>query len=632
MGGGAAASLPLTGKRDRSKLAAPQGACGRFGFASTGKICSHSIDQHQMKKLFRGQGVNDSYVELSGFDKHGVNGRTFLATAQKTGKTVIIKMPLLEGVSSQDMGARIQNLNTFLGIEGRILRKLKGVKGVAELLDQGITDYRGDSIRFNAYEFIPGVDLETWTDLYAKHHKKKTFQGIGEAETWLQIANNLTSILTDVHSRKIVHGDLWHQNIIVRDVKPEAFAPHAKSKLALIDFGWGIALDQRTSLRADRNIWIPNWAPERVKHDNSNPRWYSPVDVYSLGNTLLFLAAGKCEIIPFLPELVRAIPNRKEAYRIHNLHGSKQNNSPIFRSDTDLKAQIAELISKRNPTLYDAFPAISEIIMYCMRPDVARRAKHAGIVGRQMKALTPLKVGKRHFHIPELKKSAASFNSILNKSCSSRTHPILLRLVHNDIEKMAHQFGQSKMMFLERQGERDDLILDLTSCIGETQAGDQIKGVLALRLLQVNNLGPAGRFIASLANAAKFGVAVEIVVLVKSPDDKSADYSLLNNDLLKRARECEKNGGLQKGKFSVKVLVYDEKEYETFAREHGSFLLITTPHGVVAMDADFERSGGRCTALRFSSRTVYSPDVIIFNDFFNAIYETEESIKGQAVT
>jgi serine/threonine protein kinase len=319
-----------------------------------------------MKKNF--QCEKEIYTMQPGFDKHGANGRTVKATAQKTGATVIIKMPLLDGVGEQDMDRRITELNTFLGIEGRILPRLRGVKGVAQLLDQGITRYRGkkgSTIRFNVYEFIKGVNLKEWTDLYAEYHRKPNFTGIQDVGMWVKMANSLIRILTKVHSRKIVHGDLWHQNIIVRDVDPEAFAPDPKSELVLIDFGWAIALDQSSFLRANRNVWISNWAPERVKHDNSNPRWYKPVDIYSLGNTLLFLAAGDHEINPFLPHLTEKIKDRSYAYKIENCPSAK-----IFKTDSEIKAEIGGAIAKNNPQLYEDFPAISEFIMFCMRPDL----------------------------------------------------------------------------------------------------------------------------------------------------------------------------------------------------------------------------------------------------------------------
>jgi hypothetical protein len=47
----------------------------------------------------------------------------------------------------------------------------------------------------------------------------------------------------------------------------------------------------------------------------------------------------------------------------------------------------------------------------------------------------------------------------------------------------------------------------------------------------------------------------------------------------------------------------------------------------VAIDADFERSGGRCTALRFSSRTEFAPDSMSLSDVFNDYFLAEESVE-----
>jgi serine/threonine protein kinase len=501
-----------------------------------------------MKKNF--QGVRGGSFDVLGKLGNGANGDTYRATSRKNKKTVVIKMPKLEGVKALDLDERILKINHSLEVETRVLSKLSGVKGIAQLIDHGLTPFNPKkAVHFNVYEFIAGKTLTEWAELYAKFNGKQKFEGIREPSLWLKLATNLTSLLSDVHSRKVVHGDIWHENIMVKGVQSKSFIPANHTDLVLIDFGWGIVLDQRASLRADRSVWFPHWAPERVKHDDSNPRWYSPVDIYSLGNTLLFLAAGESKVIPFLPHLVTELTNRRgaPAYKIQNSHGHH-----IFKPESEIKAFIANLIAKNNPQLFESFPAITEIIMFCMRPEVSRRAKHAGTIERQLAALAPASAGKQYFRVAALKNSADKFNAILKRSYKKSLHPMLLRLVLNDLDKMAHGLGQSQTVLLERQGERDDLILDITSCIGEARKGDCIRGVLALRLLHTQNLGSTGRFIASLATAAQSGVPVELVIL-KSPDDPPDEYQALINEFFRRQIETSRKGGKLKIKvFAIK--------------------------------------------------------------------------------
>lgn len=572
-----------------------------------------------MKQHFDGK--NDTYFVIKKF-KAGANGITYLAKGKKSGLKVIVKRPKLDKVEDQDLGRRIKRLNGFLEVEGDVLSKLKGVRGVAQLLDQGQAFHKGKlgrRINVNVYQYIPGVNLEEWTTQYAKYHHFRKFQGIHDSRLWFTLASQLIQILTDVHTKKIVHGDLWHQNIIVKGANPEMFDPAYHPKLVLIDFGWGIAFDELISRHADRSIWFPHSAPERVEHDGSNPRWYSPVDVYSLGNLLLFLAAGDCTVIPFKKGLYKELGDGSGGYEVSGLEES----ADPYKPRAEIKAGIDSVIASNNPELYKTFPAITELIMFCMRPSVSLRAKHAGAVGQQMRALTPIVARTPPNNIAKLRVCGARFNSRLQQACKKGFHPMLSRLLLNDLDKIIRGLGGSQILLLERQGERDDLILDITSCLSEAQTGDTIQGVLALALMQEQNLGPSGRVMASLTTAAQYGAAIELVLLVRESDKSSELFHILVGEFQKRIQECQNACNKRGGKLEVKVLTLNRENYKKFSKEHGSFIMIKHKDDVLVMDADFEQSGGRCTALRFGSRTARSEDIRefldpAFRDYFKA--------------
>jgi serine/threonine protein kinase len=577
-----------------------------------------------MRKQFIGK--KDIYTVKKEFHA-GQNGRTYLAIAQQTASEVIVKIPKLDGVNPEDLPERIPLLNSFLEVEASLLSKLRGLRGIAQLLDRGVAYHKGKlgtQLWFNVYEFVPGLNLDEWSKLYAKSLGLSQFKGIRDPLLWLRFATSITGVLADVHSRKVVHGDIDKKNVIAHAANPDLIQLSDHANLVLIDFGWGIALEQHTSVPANRSIWYPHWAPERVKHDDSNPRWYSPADIYSLGNFLLFLAAGDCKIIPFRDEFVKDLKDNKGGYEILNCNQIGESNSTIdiFKSRSELKALVSSEIASRNPELYEGLPFISELIMFCMRPNVTHRARHAGVVQQQLRALSRSITGKTRFSANMLRGFGEKFHSILKRSCQDGVHPMLLKLVHNDLEKVARGLGQSRTVLLNRPGRRDELIIDITSCIGETQKGDVIQGVVALTFFQSNNFGPTGRFMASLATAAHCGVVVQLAILVQNGHESTPAYMELLAELLRRSEHCGDLAG--RPAIEAKCRVLEKKEFETFLKHHGSFIMLKTPEGVLRIDADYDRTGGRCTALRFSSRTERSNEIKELNSEFARFYRPSQ--------
>lgn len=541
----------------------------------------------------------------------GANGQAYVAIGEKTGRRVLIKTPKFKGVHEKEFFERMEKLQPQLNTERHVLKNLKGLRCVAQTIDNSYfkvgRSKDSENLIFNVYQFIPGITLEKWCELYAQSRGRSPFRGIQEFTIWCKLVTDLLRVVAEVHTRKVVHGDLHAGNVILTGAKEKSFRAGSYGRTVLIDFGWGIVLGDDSLSRADgRNLWRPQWAPERVMHNDSDPRWYAPVDIYSLGYMFLILAVGDLKkdnlsVIPFARPHYHAVPGESGLFSMTNLSADERDSSPIFRPDSEIKDEISRLIADRNPDLYREFPAIAEAIWFCMRPNVALRAKHAGTVLRQLTALVPAAAGKPHFTVRDLQHTSKNLHDLVNKRSKKGVHPMIQRLIHNDLEKLLQSIGSREADFLERIGDRDDQILDLTTCLGDTKPGDKIWGVLSLKLLQSNNLGPTGRIIARLLMCARSGVSVKLVVLVPPTNKGDDDYQPFVREMGKRTLEYQQQGAIQGGDFEVKILAHDDIKYRRFVKEYGSFLTIETGGSFFVMDADFDISGGRCTALRFKA-------------------------------
>lgn len=99
---------------------------------------------------------------------------------------------------------------------------------------------------------------------------------------WQDIALSVARAISEVHSRRVVHADLWPPNIFIRKDNKHAM---------LIDFGesWSPEVPSEKAF-SDPNKWQhPYKAPERQRLTSKNSE---AVDVYSFGAILLWLAIG----------------------------------------------------------------------------------------------------------------------------------------------------------------------------------------------------------------------------------------------------------------------------------------------------------------------------------------------------
>jgi Protein kinase domain len=171
-----------------------------------------------------------------------------------------------------------------------------------------------------ATEYIPGPTLAQLVSEYGP---------LPDASV-RALAAGLAQALTDIHSRRIVHRDLKPANVILSVTGPR-----------VIDFGIARALDGMGMTATDELLGTVNYmSPEQLAGRDVTGQ----SDVYSLGAVLVYASTGKT------PE--RPILTASRADRRH-----------------------------RSPGLGDVPPGLRALIARCLRPDPARRATLAEVIG-----------------------------------------------------------------------------------------------------------------------------------------------------------------------------------------------------------------------------------------------------------
>ena len=171
-------------------------------------------------------------------------------------------VPIFNKVYSVDVGGeklkwlvKVYDKQRHAKKESSILDKLKNVEGVPKVLAVSLSD----SISYVILSEAPGQDLFEYINT----------NGIMTENEIRNIAEQLLSILYDVHAKKIIHKDLKPENVVY---------DQETGKVTLIDF--------------EEKFTADYCSPEQVEGEKVTTK----TDMWSLGVLLYFLATGD---VPF---------------------------------------------------------------------------------------------------------------------------------------------------------------------------------------------------------------------------------------------------------------------------------------------------------------------------------------------
>ncbi len=194
-----------------------------------------------------------------------------------TGTPVVIK-EARPGTNCWRVGDRVRDAPYFLQREYSTLRHLRGVPGIPAAIDL----FDEWEHRFLVEGRAAGITLESY---FAQEDRiiAPYIHRPGRLEPFVTsfaaVALELIKLLTAVHRRGIVLGDLSPRNIMINP---------ADQSISLIDFESAIAIHGEADLRDHAQVWAtPGFLDEARVLENRDPRPQD--DIFALGRVLLSL-------------------------------------------------------------------------------------------------------------------------------------------------------------------------------------------------------------------------------------------------------------------------------------------------------------------------------------------------------
>lgn len=405
----------------------------------------------------------------------GGSGITYLARVQRpaqgSGVTrnqlVVIKTPQMKStLNHEEILERLKDLFEKGSIEAGTKRSLRDVKCVAHVLDHGeyykmLKNRRlsDESILIVVQEYVPGPRF----DLFMKDSYGKgtgAFRGVPRAADFFLWTRKIVSAVRRVHQKQVVHGDIWHNNIIVRARTADP---------VLIDFGQAAFCAKGPGLGGrNQGSWMPPEGSGTIS-----------ADMYSLGGLLLYLAAGDYD------------PRTERFPRIDN--------------PDKLKTYVVDRIVKRNPALYRDNWGIGDIIARCLRLDPERRTRNTAALLRDVSLFDG--------QSPE---SNISKSLVSKVQAFQKQSTLIAAVVSGAISSLRDQLEDLRWGVLDLH---EDVVVGMTQVVSLLSDGDVYLTVSTPRFWHTRNLGIQGRFLSANRQAIlKNGATIKRLFLITRTD------------------------------------------------------------------------------------------------------------------
>lgn len=372
--------------------------------------------------------------------------------------------------------------------------RLRGCKYAVRLLDIAYTD--GELPGFVTVQPYLGAfgfkDLDEWLTndglrkpVHTTITKSEITYGpeILDWRKWASICKSILEALSAVHSRNIVHGDIWPDNIFV---KGSLTKPGAPISVNLIDFGESFLRfpDGETRPMPDH----PYSAPERRSEDYVTIM--ETVDIYSFGKVALYLATG------IIGESLKLSP----AYRGHRR-----------------REQIRTMMKSSNPVLLHDSPWAVDLIAKCCAFDPVQRTPAKELLKDFALRLDGTGLGEDN-------RSAANLQTELSdrllttydriSDVTRARNPVALAYLESKIRALEEFADQDDASSMRISGSRDELIGILVSAFASLQKDGFWSAITAPTVWRGSALGLDGRFLSATIDAVRRGASVHRTFVV----------------------------------------------------------------------------------------------------------------------
>lgn len=454
---------------------------------------------------------------------------------------VVIKIPLfIPNLADAQLEDFISNLARLFTREETSLRRLADLDCVASFLDIGTHEFplqKLPATKFMVQRFIRGHSLGEYLESNYADQESGAFTGLS-GEEFYRHARALADAVRKVHSKLVIHGDIWPENIIVRQ----------NGELVLIDFGQAVFREAMGDV-----VQIPGRNSRYIAAEKSRS---VGGDVYSLGGVLHYLATGED-------------PPEKPAETID-----------------DLKSAIADKIRTKNHRLYRENRGAVDVIARCLRQS-ERRTAHAHGVIEELDTF---------FDKPTETQLPQAVESIAFESQQLSSHELFRWMASLRVNALRADLSDMASGVYDLVGDHELIVAGLTQYIGLLREGDEYLTVSVPGIWHPENLGVNGRFLAMNTIAAQRGAVVKrlFVITPTDRDDPNFDHIMKSQrDMIRELSEEDLSGH-----YEVRVLEVTQVEGENILKRGHHFGLLAKQGDEIAVFAEY-RSDGSLAAVRF---------------------------------
>lgn len=389
---------------------------------------------------------------------------------------VVVKVPRLpKGITPARALDLLPRLLASYAREKMALDLLVDSGAVAHAVDIGlcsleIAPKRSVPVAFIVLEFVSGKRLREWV----RDNKPMS------AKTFFRLARQITTKLLDIHQGLIVHGDIWPNNIMIReDNKGPVFIDLGQAVFRDLGIDWNASTIGKPH---------PYLAPERGGTVEA--------DIFALGGLLHFLATAE--------------------------------DPPPTSSDIDLvKHSVLESLRTHNRQLFDENCGVADIIARCLRHGKEGRTPHAQAVLHEIDLFDPPK--KRKTTTMDLTKSLAKLRE-------QKSH-LFVSMIESQIESMVRTLEDMAKGIFDLYGSHEDVVTALTEYLAALGPGDQYITVSTPQFWKRANVGSDGRFLAMNQVAVLRGANIRRVFLLTEDDCRDAEYKRIIDAQLRVAND-----------------------------------------------------------------------------------------------
>jgi serine/threonine protein kinase len=463
------------------------------------------------------------------------------------GETVVLKVPLLVPYLPDDeINLMSSRLETLFRRDEPSLRRLKNSPSAAGVLDAGTHRFpiAGTApTRFIVQRYIHGLPLREYFRMTRASPETGAFTGL-TSEEFYTLATMLVEAVRDVHSRRVVHGDIWPENIMISDTG----AP------ALIDFGQAAFREAAPTIARVSGSHLRYLAPERGPSIRA--------DLFSLGGVLYYLATGDDP-----PQV-----------------------TPGVRSDVQaLAAGIRGRLAEKNDQMFWEVRGIADVLARCMcttdqrYPDTNALIEHLD----------------RFFIKPTI--SALNVFDALEQTVTdaerldTSSHPLLRRMVTGRIRDLRTAIATAATGASDVVGDPSVIAGSMTQFLAWLGEGDQYLTISTPQFWRQPNPGADGEFLSMNIMAAERGAAIKRLIVVR-PEDETDEFREIMQTQIAAMREAAEFG--VHGSYEVKLWFTDAAGDEAGMNEMPHFGLFVTADDVVAAYPDY-RTDGSIVAVRY---------------------------------